>query len=141
VAFRLVAPEPAEQELQEEVARLLDVLLLPPTEWTAFVAGHVKLAPAERARLYRSGLKTGWPDILILHRGLFGVELKTSRGRLSRTRVVRNSRGARLVIGQRERFPALIAAGFRDIAVVTSTSELVSQLEAWGIPLRGRISA
>jgi hypothetical protein len=141
VAFRLVAPEPSEQELQEAVARLLDAVLLPPTEWTAFVAGHVQLAPAERARLFRSGLKTGWPDLLILHGGLYGVELKTSKGRLSRTRLVRGRTGKRLVVGQADRFPALLRAGFVDIAVVTSTAELMDQLEAWGVPTRGRISA
>ena len=47
-----------------------------------------------------------------------------------------------VLVGDEETFPALIASGgFRDIAIVTNDDEMLAQLTAWGIPLRGRIAA
>jgi hypothetical protein len=59
-------------------------------------------------------------DILIFHRGLWGIEIKRRGGRLSKMRIVRTRRGSpRVLVGQAETFPALIASGgFRDIAIV-----------------------
>jgi hypothetical protein len=56
---------------------------------------------------------------------------------------VRTRRGSpRVLVGQEETFPALIASGgFRDIAIVTNIDEMLAQLTAWGIPLRGRSAA
>ena len=135
--FRLTSPEPSEDDLQETVADALRVLLLPPTMWTAFPAGHVKLAPAQAARLYRMGLCRGWPDILIIHDGcVFGIELKTRTGVLSKTRIVRTrSGGARVVVGQRDMHTRLLASGMR-LAVCRSLDGVLSQINAWGIPTR-----
>jgi hypothetical protein len=35
----------------------------------------------------------------------------------------------------------IVSGGFRDIAIATSVDEMLAQLAAWGIPLRGRIAA
>jgi hypothetical protein len=143
VAFRLVAPEPAEQDIHETCARLLDRLLLPPAQWACYPAGIGKFSASTLARLQRAGLKRGWPDILIISGGIFGIEIKRRGARLSKTRTATTRRGAtRILVGQADMFPALIAAGFRDIAVITSPEEMLARLEAWGVPLRGhRISA
>ena len=112
--FRLVAPAPREDDLHEAVAQALAVLVLPPAEWTTFPAGHVKLTGQAAAKLARLGLKRNWPDVLVLHGVLYGIELKRPGGSLSRTRTVRTRRGgARIVEGQREAFPRLERAGMR----------------------------
>ena len=111
--------------------------------WACYPAGAVELTAAQHARYARMGLKRGMPDILIFPRGLWGIEIKRRGGRLSKTRIVRTRRRSpRVLVGQEETFPALIASGeFRDIAIVTSVDEMLAQLTAWGIPLRGRIAA
>ncbi|MGA9874535.1 MAG: hypothetical protein WBQ21_01875 [Solirubrobacteraceae bacterium] len=127
-----------EDELHEAVARALDILVMPPAEWTTFPAGHAKLPPAVAAKLARLGLKRGIPDILVWHDGRScGIELKRPGGVLSKTRMVRTKRrGAlRLVEGQADVFPRLVAAGMR-IAVCRSVDEVLAALRGWGVPLR-----
>jgi hypothetical protein len=110
--FRLTAPVVPEDDLHAAVADALDILLMPPATWTCFPAGHVKLSGQAAAKLSRMGLKRGWPDILVLHRQLYGIELKRRGGSLSRTRMVRTRRGGlRILEGQRDVFPRLEAAG------------------------------
>ena len=65
-----------DSDLQEAAAELLDRILAPCVEWSAFPAGHVYLNAAAAAKLTRIGLKRSWPDLLILHRVLHGIELK-----------------------------------------------------------------
>lgn len=73
--FRLAPPVPPETDLQEAVAQA------------------------------RMGLKRSWPDVLVLHGVLHGIELKRPGGKLSRTRAVRTRRGGlRIVEGQRDAF-------------------------------------
>ena len=141
--FRLEAPDPLEVDIHEACAAALDRLLAPPAMWACYPAGAVELTAAQHARYVRMGLKRGMPDILIFYRGLWGIEFKRRGGRLSKTRVVRTRRGSpRVLVGQEETFPALIASGgFRDIAIVTTVDELLAHCTAWGIPLRGRIAA
>jgi hypothetical protein len=134
--FRLTPTVTPEDALHESVADALDVLVLPPAVWTTFPAGNVPLEPRYAAKLARLGLKRGWPDILVLHQTLFGVELKRAGGALSRTRMVRaRSGGLRVLEGQADVFPRLIAAGMR-IAVCRSVDEVVAALRGWGVPLR-----
>ena len=136
--FHLTSPEPSEDDVQETgCSRASRTIALPPTMWTAFPAGHVKLAPAQAAWLYRMGLCSGWPDILIIHDGcVFGIELKTRTGVLSKTRVVRTrSGGARVVVGQRDMHTRLLASGMR-LAVCRSLSAVIEQLHEWQIPTR-----
>jgi hypothetical protein len=139
--FKLTAPIVAEQDLHESVADALDRLLLPPAEWTCFPAGSVPLPPQFAAKLARMGLKRGWPDVLVLHRQLYGIELKRRGGKLSRTRLVRTRRGAlRELQGQQDVFPRLEAAGMT-IAVCDSLAGALAFLAACGVPLRSHAVA
>ena len=138
--FRLTAPVVPEGDLHEAVAQLLWRVVLSPAEWTCFPAGNVPLPAQFAVKLLRMGLRRGWPDFLILHDRLYGIELKRQGERLSITRVVRNRRGApRVVEGQREVFPRLRAAGM-EIVVATSIDEVLTALRGWNIPMR-RIAA
>lgn len=135
--YRLTAPVVPEDDLHEAVAKALNLLLLPPAMWTCFPAGNVPLPPQFAAKLARFGLARGWPDILILHHQLFGIELKRRGAKLSRTRMVRTRRGSlRLLDGQEDVFPRLVGAGMT-IAVCTTVPEVLASLAAWDIPLRG----
>jgi hypothetical protein len=135
--FRLVAPAFAEDDLHAAVANVLDRLLLPPATWTTFPAGNVELTGQAAAKLARLGLKRGWPDVLVLHGSLHGIELKNRDGKLSRTRTVRTRRGSlRLVEGQQETFPRLEAAGMK-IAVCRSIDDVLLALRGWNVPMRG----
>ena len=135
-AWKLTAPVIPEQDLHESVADALDKLLMPPAMWTCFPAGSVPLPPQFAAKLARMGLKRGWPDVLVLHRRLIGIELKRRGGRLSRTRIVRTRRGTlRELVGQEEVFPLLQEAGMV-IGVCHSSGEVLTFLAACGVPLR-----
>ena len=127
----------SEDDLHEQVARALAILLPPPVEWTTVPAGGYELSAAARARLFRLGLKTGWPDLIIVHAGqVFGIELKNDDGVLSKTRIVRTrSGGARVVVGQRDMHTRLLASGMR-LAVCRSLSAVLDQLHEWQIPTR-----
>ena len=144
--FRLTPPAPGEQELHEAVAGLCRHLVAPPAAWAFYPAGGVQLAPFQAAKLARMGLQRGWPDFIFLAPDsngarIFGIELKGRQGRLSRTRVVRTKSGApRILDGQEDVFPRLEAAGMT-IAVARSADEVLAQLAAWGVPLRGRVGA
>ena len=137
-AFRLEHHVSAEDALHEAVVRALRVLLLPGVEWTCFPAGHVPLPPQFAAKLARFGLARGWPDIILLHDfNTYGVELKRRDAQLSRTRIVRTRRGSlRELEGQRDVFPRLMAAGFRDIAVCRSVDDVLTALHRWDVPMR-----
>jgi hypothetical protein len=136
-AFKLKPPVVPEDDFHESVAKALDLLLLPPAEWTTFPAGSVPLPPQFAAKLARLGLKRGWPDVLILHGRMFGIELKRVGGVLSKTRTVRTRSGAlRQLDGQVDVFPRLALAGM-EIAVCHSVDEVLSALMRWGVPLRG----
>ena len=80
--------------------------------------------PRQAARLYRIGLKTGIPDIIVFHKLVYGIELKTAKGDLTPS--------------QKEMFPRLIDSGWADIRVARSIDELFHHLRDWGVPLRGR---
>lgn len=134
--FRLVAPVVPETSLHEAVAKALDLLLLPPACWTTFPAGSVPLPPEYAAKLHRMGLQRGWPDVLVVHQGIIGIELKRVDGVLSRTRTVRTRRGSlRVLEGQQDVFPKLQAAGMR-IAVCRSVDEVLAALAGFDVPLR-----
>jgi hypothetical protein len=135
-AFRLTAPVAPEDELHASVAGMLDRLLLPPAEWTTFPAGSVPLPKQFAAKLARLGLKRGWPDILVLHHALYGIELKRRGGRLSKTRLVRTRSGAlRELLGQETVFPRLEGAGMA-IAVCSTPEAVLAALRGWGVPVR-----
>jgi hypothetical protein len=140
--FRLSAPVIPEQQLHETVAALFDKLIAPPAQWALYPAGAIQLTEAQVAKLARMGLKPGWPDILVLYDWLYGIELKKQGGKLSQTHIGRTKRGSpRIRLGQTEVFPALLAAGMRDIAICHSAEEAEAALKRWGVPLRGRAAA
>jgi hypothetical protein len=135
--FTLTAPEPSELDLHAACASALAALVMPPAMWWTNPIGHIQLSGAQMARLARIGTKAGLPDIFVLHENLYGVEIKAKGGRLSRTRIAKARTGAlRIVEGQADVFPRLIAAGAADIAVVTSVDGLLAALHRWQIPLR-----
>jgi hypothetical protein len=76
---------PPEQALHEAVAAMCHRLVAAPAQWAFYPAGAIQLTAAQSARLVRMGLKRGWPDLLILHGKLYGIELKREGGQLSRT--------------------------------------------------------
>ena len=136
--FRLTSPEPIERDVHKACAQALDKLLLPPAMWFTYPAGASILSPQQAARHIEIGLKRGLPDIWILHRGVYLIELKRRGGQLSKTRIVRTRRGSpRVLIGQEEVFPQLLATGaVRDIAVCFSVDEVLAALDRWQIPRR-----
>lgn len=84
--FKLTPPDPSEDQFQKSVADLFDRILDEnQVVWSHFPAGGYFLSKAARARLYRLGLKTGFPDIVIcysLGRTLW-LECKTYKGVMS----------------------------------------------------------
>src|SRR5215470_1604311 len=79
-SYRLTAPEPLERDIHEACAQALDRLLSPPAEWWTYPAGAAQLSPQQQARYSRIGLKRGLPDLMVLHGGLYGIELKRAGG-------------------------------------------------------------
>ena len=135
--FKLMADLAPEADTQAAVFDAFDVLLLPPAFAWAMPIGHIKLTPAQAARLKRIGTKPGLPDIMVAYGGaVFGIELKRPGQGLSRTRHHRTKRGAIIEVpGQCEVFPKLIASGMR-IAVCTSVDDVLRALAGWNIPIR-----
>jgi hypothetical protein len=145
--FKLTNEILSERDLQESIIRILDALIQPPAFFFSAAIGAAKLSPQQAAALSRAGVKRGIPDVLILAPDdhgprIFGLELKREKqGYLSRDRIVRTKRGSpRLLEGQQSVFPRLEAAGMT-IAIARSVDEVLAQLEAWGVPLRGRVAA
>jgi hypothetical protein len=70
---------------------------------------------------------------------MYGIELKTSRGRLSKTKIVHTRRGApRELIGQVEMHEILLKSGaWGAIEVARSVDEVCELLDKWGIPRLG----
>src|SRR4249920_1619388 len=125
-AFRLTPDLAPDRSTHEACVDALNQLLLPPAEWACYPAGAAQLSPQQQARYSRLGLKRGWPDLLVLHGGLYGIELKRRGGRLSKTTIARTRRGSpRVLVGQDEMFPRLLAAGMMDIAVAHTVDEML----------------
>lgn len=85
-AFKLTPPDPSEDQFQESIANLLDAILPgDQVAWSHFPAGGYFLSPAARARLYRLGLKRGFPDIIICYSQgrVLWLEVKTPTGVIS----------------------------------------------------------
>lgn len=134
--LKLALVSPSENEFAESVKRHLETVVLEPAEWTCFPAGIVPLPKAHATKLSRFGLKRGWPDYLILHERLYGLELKAHGGRLSKGYWARSARGAPIWReGQEEVFPRLTRAGMT-IAVCWSLADVDAALAAWDIPRR-----
>lgn len=114
-----------ERDIHIAVARLLDTVLEPPAIWSTFPAGGG--GKARGGQFKAMGLKPGWPDIIILHpTGVFWIELKTAKGRLS---------------PEQKEAHDLIHCARGHVAVCRSVDDVMTQLQMWLLPLRGRIAA
>jgi hypothetical protein len=73
----------------------------------------------------------------------WGIELKRRGGELSKSRWERNKRGRlRFKVGQAEMFPRVLRTGaFAEIETAYSVDAMLDHIEAWRIPMRGRIMA
>lgn len=111
----------AEQNFQVSLIRdLRRILPRPECFVTHFPSGGGGLM---RGIFLKSmGLEPGFPDILIIYRGMaFGMELKAGKGRLSSV--------------QKETHEALGRAGM-DVQLVRSLDDALLALAEWKIPLR-----
>jgi len=126
----------SEQDLHEACAAYLWRVVLPPAKWTCIALGAIQLTGAQRAKLSRMGVQAAWPDFIVVHRGIYGLELKRPGGRLSRSHLYRTRRGTlRERTGQEENFLELQVAGMT-IAVCMSVDDVKGALHAWGVPAR-----
>lgn len=84
--LKLTPPDPTEDQLQTSIASLLERILRPEEALaTHFPAGGYHLTPAARARLYRLGLRQGWPDLIICYSPgrVLWLEVKTPTGAIT----------------------------------------------------------
>lgn len=122
--FKLTAPEPSEDELQASIADLLNAILIPgQAEWVHVPAGGYALSPAASARLYRLGLRAGWPDLLVCYapcRSLW-LEVKAVGGVTSKVQKLKHE-GLRRV--------------GHPVVIVRSIGDVLAALEAHEVPFR-----
>jgi len=129
-------PQEREQDLHEACAEYLWRVVLPPAKWTCIALGAIQLSGPQRAKLSRMGVQASWPDFIVVHNGIYGLELKRPGGRLSVNRLYRTRRGTlRERIGQETMFEELQAAGMA-VRVCMSLDDVKGALHAWGVPAR-----
>ena len=114
--------------IQCQIAGWLDKWLAPPATWTAIGHGIAYgSTPEERRergiRAKRLGVKPGWPDIVIYHFGLYGLEVKTSTGSPSEA--------------QRMVHADIRAAG-GEVEIVRSLEQAKDFVRLWRLPVRLR---
>lgn len=125
-----------EEKLHISVAQWLDWALLPPAVWWANPNQKGTRSTYEQQKLVEMGVKSGIPDIFVLHGGLLlGPELKAPpallpSGKLSKAK-------PRLSDEQRDMHLRLLGAGAKT-AVCQSIEEVDKFLRAFGVPLRSR---
>jgi hypothetical protein len=104
------------------VAELLDWALYSSAVYTTFPAGWGKLSRATAGQLKGSGLKQGFPDLLIFHNGrCVGIELKVQ--------------GRKPSAAQQLMFPRLRQCGVQ-IYVCQSVDDVIAALREAQVPLR-----
>jgi hypothetical protein len=115
--------DPTEGQIHVTVAELLDWVLRPPALYTTFPAGWGKLTKGTAGRLYASGLKRGYPDIVIHPGGgrTIGIELKSPTGSLTTV--------------QRDMHAKLNAAGI-PVYVCRCTADVIAVLNRENVPFR-----
>lgn len=122
--FRLTPPDPSEDQFQHSIANLLDAILLADqVAWSHFPAGGYFLTPAARARLYRLGLKQGFPDLVICYSvgRVLWLEVKTATGVVSPA--------------QRAMHLLLRRLGHH-VVVVRKIEHVIAALLEYGVPFR-----
>lgn len=115
-----------EDALQIEAASFLSLALPKPGAFFFHVPnGGYALSARTGAKFRRMGLKSGTPDIAVIHTGsAYFLELKARYGTLGDAQ--------KIVI------PEIEAAG-SPVAVCRTLEEIVDALTAWGIPLRASL--
>lgn len=121
-----------EDQFQATVAQYLDRALPLASWWTAtangaWLGGDKRRRMIQAARLKRTGVKNGAPDIIILWDGrFFGIELKT--GKTPQTQDQKDCEDAIHIAG----------GGY---ALARSLEGVETILRHWGFPLRATIGA
>jgi len=121
-----------EDQLQADVANYLMAVLPRASWWTAtangaFLGGDKARRAMQVARMKRTGVKTGTPDIILCHDGRFlSIELKAGKGRQSEAQ-------------QHVEDAIAIAGG--GYAVCRSIADVQSTLVCWQVPIRGALAA
>lgn len=115
--------DPDEDQIQKSIADLLDWILPEEVAWSHFPAGGYLLSKAAQARLYRLGLKRGFPDLMICYppKRTLWLEVKAPRGVLSKA--------------QKARHAQLQALG-HVVVVVRSVDDALQALWTYGVPIR-----
>ena len=112
-----------EHRFQQACAAYLGAVLPRNAAWTSIDAA---LGRNDRmASVFRKmrGQKPGWPDVILIHNGWFyGLELKTSKGRVSDVQEAAHQQ---------------IREAGGQVSVCRSIEEVARALRHWGIPLRG----
>lgn len=115
-----------EDALQRQAAAFLDTALPHGAAWFAVPNGGAR-SKTEAAIMAGLGVKAGAPDLLVFWDGkCFAIELKAEHGRLSET--------------QKEMHASLRRADI-PVNVCTTLHAMVTWLESWGVPFKGRIAA
>lgn len=113
-----------ELELQKAVVQFLNVALPEESFWTAFPAGGGGFRRGQRLKV--SGLKAGFPDLLIVHDGqVICIELKAPAGYLS--------------VPQQCTINRLMVAGAKCF-LAKSVEEVENDLISCGITLRASVA-
>lgn len=121
-----------EDQLQADVASYLTAVMPHASWWTAtangaFLGGDKTRRAIQSARMKRTGVKNGTPDIIICHDGRFlSIELKAGKGKQSDA--------------QCEVEDAIAVAG-GGYAVCRSIADVHTVLSGWMVPVRGALAA
>ena len=117
-----------EDQLQSDVAKWLTAAM-PRTAWFtatangAYLGGDKTRRSIQAARMKRTGVKNGTPDLIICHDGRFlSIELKAGKGTQTEA--------------QREVEDAIAVAG-GGYAVCWSIADVATVLDTWQVPYRG----
>jgi hypothetical protein len=113
-----------EQQEHRAVVQHLQTRAAPGTYWFHPANGGAR-SPIEGAIFKGLGVRSGTPDLILIRNGrTFGLELKSSRGRLSPAQIAAHEE--------------MRAAG-AEVAVAVGLDQAIEQLENWKL-LRGRSS-
>lgn len=111
-----------EYELHCAIGDMLAWTLLPPAFFSSIAHGGYKLTKRAAARLKRSYLIPGLPDLHIVYQGkVFYIEVKTQTGYLS---------------NEQKAVHAKLREAGAQVAVARSVPEVEKLLDAWSIPHR-----
>lgn len=120
-----------EDTIQAAVSQFLDAALPSTAWWTAtangaWLGGDKRRRMIQAARMKRTGVKSGTPDIIICHEGRFlAIELKAKGGKMSEAQMIAED--------------AITAAG-GGFAVCRSVQDVETVLRDWLVPLKASVA-